>query len=74
VAVIGVPDPKWVESIKAVCVVKKGGIITEKEVIDFVAEKIASHKKPKQVQFVDSLPKTQSGEIDRAKVKATYGG
>jgi len=69
-----VPDPKWVESIKAVCVVKEGAIVTEKEVIDFVAGRIASYKKPKHVQFVESLPKTGSGEMDRAKVKATYGG
>ena len=74
VVVIGVPDPKWVESIKAVCVAEEGSMVTEKEVIDFVAEKIASYKKPKYVQFVESIPKAQSGEIDRAKVKATHGG
>jgi long-chain acyl-CoA synthetase len=74
VAVIGVPDPKWVESIKAVCVVKEGGIVTEEELIDFVSKKIASYKKPKHVQFVESLPKTASGEVERAKVKEKYGG
>jgi long-chain acyl-CoA synthetase len=74
VVVIGVPDPKWVESIKAVCVVKEGGMVTEKELIDFVSQKIASYKKPKHVQFVESLTKTASGEIDRAKVKEKYGG
>jgi long-chain acyl-CoA synthetase len=74
VVVIGVPDPKWVESIKAVCVAKEEGMVSEKEVIDFVAERIASYKKPKHVEFVASFPKTQNGEIDRAKVKANYGG
>ncbi len=74
VAVIGVPDPKWVESIKAVCVVKEGGMVTEEELIDFVSKKIASYKKPKHVQFVDSLPKTAGGEVDRTKVKEKYGG
>jgi long-chain acyl-CoA synthetase len=72
VSVIGVPDPKWVESIKAICVVKEGGMVAEKEIIDFVAQWIAPYKKPRIVQFVDALPKTESGEIDRIKVKAIY--
>ena len=72
--VIGVPDPKWVESIKAVCVVKEEGMVTEEELIDFVSKKIASYKKPKHVQFVESLPKTAGGEVDRTKVKEKYGG
>jgi long-chain acyl-CoA synthetase len=72
--VIGVPDPKWIESIKAVCVVKEGGMVTEEELIDFVSKKIASYKKPKHVQFVESLPKTVGGEVDRTKVKEKYGG
>jgi long-chain acyl-CoA synthetase len=71
--VIGVPDPKWVESIKAVCVVREGGVVREEELIDFVSKKIASYKKPKHVQFVDSLPKTAGGELDRTKVKEKYG-
>jgi acyl-CoA synthetase (AMP-forming)/AMP-acid ligase II len=54
--------------------VKEGGMVTEKELIDFVSQKIASYKKPKHVQFVESLPKTASGEVDRAKVKEKYGG
>jgi long-chain acyl-CoA synthetase len=74
VSIIGVPDPKWVEGIKAICVIKEGGTVTEKEIMDFVAQRIAPYKKPRIVQFVDSLPKTESGEIDRIKVKALYGG
>lgn len=73
VSVIGVPDPKWVEGIKAICVVKEGGMVTEKGIIDFVAQQIAPYKKPRIVQLVESLPKTESGEIDRAKVKEKYG-
>lgn len=71
--VLGVPDPKWVEGIKAICVVKEGDTVTEKEIIDFVAQRIAPYKKPRIVQFADSLPKTESGEIDRSQVKAKYG-
>jgi len=72
VSVIGVPDPKWGESIKAVCVLKKGVKITAEEIIDFVGSKIARFKKPQYVQFVSSLPKNKEEAIDRQKVKAEY--
>jgi long-chain acyl-CoA synthetase len=44
------------------------------ELIDFVATKIARYKKPKYVVFVDSLPRTADGEIDRERVKKEHGG
>ena len=73
VSVIGVPDPRFGEGIKAVCVLKPGARLSEQELIDFVAGRIARYKKPGYVEFVDSLPKTADGSIDRAKVKALYG-
>jgi long-chain acyl-CoA synthetase len=73
VSVFGVPDPKFGEGIKAVCVLKPNVRLTEKELIDFVAGKIARYKKPGYVEFVDSLPKREDGSIDREKVKATFG-
>ncbi len=73
VAVIGVPDPQWVESIKAVCVLKEREGMRVEELIEFVSKRIASYKKPKHVQFVESLPKGKNGEIDRKKVKELYG-
>jgi acyl-CoA synthetase (AMP-forming)/AMP-acid ligase II len=74
VSVIGVPDPKFGEGIKAVCVLKAKAKLTEQELIDFVAGRIARYKKPGYVNFVESLPKRQDGSIDRAKVKEMYGG
>ncbi|BBO70554.1 acyl-CoA synthetase [Desulfosarcina alkanivorans] len=71
--VFGVPDPRWKEGIKAVCVLKANMQLTEKELIDFVGGRIARFKKPQYVQFVESLPETD-GRIDRAAVKALYGG
>ncbi len=71
--VFGVPDPKWKEGIKAVCVLKSGQHLTEKELIKFVGGRIAPFKKPQYVQFVESLPE-ESGLIDREAVKARYGG
>jgi long-chain acyl-CoA synthetase len=71
--VIGVPDPKFGEGIKAVCVLHPGAKLSERELIDFVAGRIARYKKPGYVEFTDSLPKKEDGSIDRPKVKAQYG-
>jgi long-chain acyl-CoA synthetase len=73
VSVIGVPDPKFGEGIKAICVVKPGVSLTKQELIDFVAGRIARYKKPNYVEFVESLPKKEDGSIDRAKVKESHG-
>ena len=73
VSVIGVPDPKFGEGIKAVCVLKSNVKLSEQELIDFVAGRIARYKKPGYVEFVGSLPKKEDGSIDRVKVKAMYG-
>jgi long-chain acyl-CoA synthetase len=73
VVVIGVPDPKWKEAIKAVCQLRKGQTLDARSLIDFVGERIARYKKPQVVQFVDELPVVQDGTVDRAKVKRLYG-
>jgi len=72
--VIGVPDPKWKEGIKAVCQLKKGQTLDPKALMDFVGERIARFKKPQYVEFVDPLPCLPGGSPDRAKVKTLYGG
>jgi len=73
VSVIGVRDPEWGEAIKAVCVLKPGSSLSKQELIDFVASRIARYKKPKHVEFVSALPKSQDGVINADKVKAQYG-
>jgi long-chain acyl-CoA synthetase len=74
VSVIGVRDPQWGEAVKAICVLQPGESLEPDELIEFVASKIARYKKPKQVVFVEALPKNDEGEIDRNKVKAEHGG
>ena len=74
VVVFGVPDPKWKEGIKAVCVLEKGKSLTGQALIEFVGARIARYKKPQYVEFVSELPCTEDGTIDRNKVKELYGG
>jgi long-chain acyl-CoA synthetase len=73
VVVIGVPDPQWSEAIKAVCVLHPSKKATADEVIDFVGGQIARYKRPKHVVFVDKLPRTTGGDLDRAAVKSAHG-
>jgi acyl-CoA synthetase (AMP-forming)/AMP-acid ligase II len=73
VVVIGVPDPQWSEAVKAVCVLRTSKNATANEIIDFVSGQIARYKRPKHVVFIDELPKTSKGELDRAAVKAAHG-
>ena len=72
-SVIGVPDRDFGEGIKAICVLKEGASLEKKELVEFVAQRIARYKKPKYVEFVADLPKTAGGTIDRMKVKELYG-
>jgi long-chain acyl-CoA synthetase len=62
-AVIGVPDPYWVEKVHAVVALKKGASLTADELINFCKERIARYKAPKSVEFMKSLPKNPSGKI-----------
>ena len=61
------------ESVKAVVELKPGENLTSEEVVQAVVDRIAAFKKPRQVEFVDSLPRTPEDEIDRQSVKASYG-
>ncbi len=54
-AVIGVPDDVWVQSVKAIVVVREGETLTSGELIEHCRARIASYKKPKSVEFVDTI-------------------
>ncbi len=72
-AVVGVPDEKWGESVKALVVLKEGApACCEEEIIDFCREHLASYKKPRSVEFRESLPKTASGKIKKSEIREPY--
>ena len=71
-AIIGVPDERWGESIMAIVHTEKNAILTEQEVIDYCRAYLGSYKKPKYVTFVSTLPRTQSGKIQKFILRDRY--
>ena len=72
VAVIGVPDEKWGEAVKACVVVKAGQELTEDELIADARTRIAGYKCPKSIDFIEALPRNPSGKILRKDLRAPY--
>jgi acyl-CoA synthetase (AMP-forming)/AMP-acid ligase II len=72
-AVIGVPDARWGQSVKAVVVLGDGETATEAELIAHCRARIASYKKPRSIEFAASLPRRGAG-IDYDDLDARYGG
>ena len=73
VAVIGVKDDYWGETVRAIAVVIPGQSVSEGELIEHCRSQIASYKKPKSVVFVDDLPRLPSGKINKVTLRQLYG-
>lgn len=71
-AVIGVPDPYWVERVHAVIVLKKGQQATAEEIMAFCKKQMAGYKTPKSVEFVEALPKNSAGKIMKRELRDKY--
>ncbi len=72
VAVIGVPEEIWGESVCAVVVRAPGSSLSETDVIVYVRDNLASFKKPKYVEFVDELPRNPTGKVLKRSLRDAY--
>ncbi|MEZ6012460.1 MAG: long-chain-fatty-acid--CoA ligase [Hyphomonas sp.] len=72
VAVIGVPDERWGEAVKAIIVPKPGERPSPEEIIAWAKERIAAYKCPKTVDYTDALPRNPSGKILRKDLREPY--
>lgn len=71
-AVIGVPDARWGEAVKAVIVAKAGHQVVEAELLQWCRERLAGYKVPKSVDFEESLPLVPSGKVSKKDIRARY--
>ncbi|HWI43057.1 MAG TPA: long-chain-fatty-acid--CoA ligase [Nocardioides sp.] len=72
VAVIGVPDDRWGESVKAVVALKPGAEASEVELIEFTRERLAKFKAPRSVDVVEALPRNPTGKIMKRDLRQPY--
>ena len=72
VAVVGVPDEKWGEAVKAMVVLKPGAAAEADDIIAFARTRIAAFKTPKTVDFIQALPRNASGKILRRELREPF--
>ncbi|AWK11989.1 AMP-dependent synthetase [Streptomyces spongiicola] len=72
VAVIGVPDAKWGETVKALVVPAEGAAVSEAEIIAYCKERMAGYKAPTSVEFREAIPRTATGKIQKFRLREPY--
>ena len=73
-AVFAIPDEHWGEVPAAHVVLKPGAAVTERELQVFCSTRMPSHKRPRLIKFVDALPKTPVGKVQKAVIRRDYWG
>jgi len=71
-AVVGVPDAKWGEAVKAILVLKPDRSASEAEIVEHCRARMASYKKPQSVDFVEALPKSALGKVLKRELRDRY--
>src|SRR5690606_711768 len=72
VCVVGVENAEWGQQVAAAVVLKPGVLVDKDGLIVFCRERLAGYKLPRRILFVDALPQTASGKIQRAAVKDLF--
>jgi len=71
-AVAGIPDPEWGESVCAFVVMKNGQRLSPEALIEHTRQLIASYKKPRHVEFLETLPKNLAGKVDKNRLREDF--
>ena len=73
VAIMGIPDERWGQAIKAVLALREGGTASQEEIFEYLKTRLSHFKLPRILEFTDALPKMGSGKLDRVRIRALYG-
>jgi acyl-CoA synthetase (AMP-forming)/AMP-acid ligase II len=71
---VGKPHPKLGEDVAAFIVLRAGVTVTAEELMEFCKDKLADYKRPRDIRFVDAIPITAMGKVDKKEIRARYFG